>query len=88
MSFYLTYRPSVNIIILRNKSCEILTFISVISKSTKFVDSLPQLIMMSYQRDFPHHSHHAGYVNRLEAPDLAVQFYPNLDRIPFLFREV
>lgn len=68
---------------IEKKSPENLTFISVVSKSTKLVDRLPHLIVMPDKKGFPHHSHHAGCVNRLEAPDLAVEFYPNLDRIPF-----
>lgn len=59
-----------------------------LARAPKFADHLPQLKVMSEPRGVSHPAQLISFGNGLEAHDLGVDFYHNLDEIRLLFGEL
>lgn len=58
-----------------------------LARAPKFADNLPQFNVMSEQRGVSHPAQHVSFGNGLEAYNLGVDFYQNLDTTSLLFGE-
>lgn len=73
----------------KESTCEFLIFrVFQLARAPKFANHLPQLKVMSEPRGVSHPAQLTGFGSGLEAHDLGVDLYHNLDEIPLLFGEL